>query len=213
MKRLTIGALSLFLMSCGETDENSLTNQVAGLVFGGGEATPAPASPRVTEEQLLASRGQYLRVNIRDLERRDTMVPAGSNGARTTWIDSASISLTLDDGIVVATRGLPRDLMGADARSTARAIQAGGGTAERRHDYLTDQDQIVTNTLQCTISSEGSDEVARFGQTIPATRYQEVCTGEGLNLTNIYWVNGARGIVRSLQAVSPDAGYLQIDVF
>jgi hypothetical protein len=141
------------------------------------------------------------------------MVQAGANGARTTWIDSASISLTLENGIAVATRGLRRDLMGADTEQTWNAIRSGGGTAQRQHDFLDDQDQISTRVLQCSIVLKGSDAVNRLQQTYAATRFEEKCTSELLSFTNIYWLNRAGAMIRSVQAVSPDAGYLQIDVF
>jgi hypothetical protein len=141
------------------------------------------------------------------------MVQAGANGTRTTWIDSESISVTLDGGIVVATRGLPRDLMGAEVRPTIQAIRAGGGTVQRQHDFLDDQDQIVSTVLDCVIEGKGADGITRLGQSISTSRFEERCTSDGLSLTNIYWVNSTRGIVRSLQAVSPDAGYLQVDAF
>lgn len=211
--RMGLAALAFGLMACGEVDESDLGGQVVGLIRDRDSGEQAPAQLSVTQEQLLSTRGQFLRVNIRELERWDTMVQAGENGARTTWIDSARISLTLEEGIVVATRGLRRDLMGAETRATAQAIRAGGGTAVRTHDFLDDQDQIVTMVLNCEIASQGADAITRLGETINATRYEEQCVSDDLTLTNLYWVNNTRGIVRSLQAVSPDAGYVQVDVF
>jgi len=104
--RMGLAALAFGLMACGEVDESDLGGQVVGLIRDRDSGEQAPAQLSVTQEQLLSTRGQFLRVNIRELERWDTMVQAGENGARTTWIDSARISLTLEEGIVVATRGL-----------------------------------------------------------------------------------------------------------
>lgn len=213
MIRTGLAIVVLGLMACGETDENDIGSQVVGLIRERQAEPAAPTQLAVTEDQLLSTRGQFLRVNIRELERWDTMVQAGANGTRTTWIDSASISLTLEDGIVVATRGLRRDLMGAQTRATAQAIRAGGGTAVRQHDFLDDQDQITTAVLDCVIEAKGADNITRLGEAIATNRFEERCSSDGLSLTNIYWVNSSRGIVRSLQAVSPDAGYLQVDVF
>jgi len=210
--RIGFGIAALALMSCGETDDNELGAQVLGLLF---DAEQAPVSqvPTVSEADILASSGQFIRVNIRELERLDTMVAVGENGPRTTWMDSANISLTLEDGIVVATRGLRRDLMGAEVLQTWAAIRAGGGDSTRQHDFMSDQDQITTSVLQCSIALQGTEDVTRFGQTRVATKFEERCTSDGLSFVNIYWVSGQGTLLRSLQAVSPDAGYLQIDVF
>lgn len=213
MVRFGMALATFALMSCGDARGGGLGGQVAGLLLGGGESAAAPQSLNVTEDDLLNNPGTYMRVNIRDRNRWDTMVKAGSNGARTTWIDGESIAVTEENGIVVATRGLPRDIMGADTAATWNAIRAGGGTVQRQVDFLDDQDQISSKVLQCRIVSEGSSPVTRLKRTYPAFRFEEECRGEGLSLTNVYWLNPSGRMIRSLQAVSPDAGYLQIDVF
>ena len=201
------------LVGCSEAGGSGLLSRAAGLVLGEDDA-PTRAQPvSVPEEELLGNPGKYMRVNIRDMGIWDTLVAGGENGARTTWLGASGVGVTVESGVVVATRGLPRDLMGADASQTVQAIRAGGGTATRVHDFLSNQDEITQFTMQCEITSKGADDVSRMGQTIAATRYEELCRSDGLTLTNVYWVDRTRRIVRSLQAVSPDAGYLQIDVF
>lgn len=204
----------LCLAACGTLREDNPGTQVAGLA---GQLitgqTGARAAVLVSQEEILSNPGKYMRVNIRDLDRWDTMVEAARNGSKVTWVDSENNSITLENGVIVATRGLPRDLMGADTAQVWAAIRAGGGNAQRTHDFLTDQDQISQQLLQCRIAQQGSDTVRRLGQTLDATRFEEKCAGEGLQLTNIYWVNRSGLLLRSLQAISPDAGYLQIDVF
>ena len=74
-------------------------------------------------------------------------------------------------------------------------------------------DQSLQFALTCTLEGKGADEVNRLGQSLPAQRFEEVCRSENLTLTNVYWADRSGKIIRSLQAVSPDAGYLQIDVF
>jgi hypothetical protein len=202
------------LVACGEQEgDPDILTQAAGLVINTNTQARAPRSSSVPDEELLNNPGKYLRINVRDIGAFDSLMTVGSNGARTTWIGASGISVTIEEGVVVATRGLPRDLMGADARQTVNAIQQGGGTSVRVHDFLTDQDQITQYRLECTIEIKGAEPVNRLGQSIPAIRFEELCRGEGLTLTNVYWMDANRSIIRSLQAVSPDAGYLQLDAF
>ena len=135
------------------------------------------------------------------------------SGSKVTWVDSENNSITLENGVIVATRGLPRDLMGADTAQVWAAIRAGGGNAQRTHEFLTDGEQITQQLLQCRIVAQGSDTVRRLRQELDSRRFEETCEGDGLQLTNIYWLNRDNLLLRSLQAISPDAGYLQIDVF
>lgn len=216
IKHILFGLALTGLTACGTLGGEGSGAQIAELAVGiatGRSGEAAPAASSVTQEQILNSSGKYLRYNIRNLDRWDTMVPAATNGSRVTWVDSENNTVTLDNGIIVATRGLPRDMMGASANQTWAAIRAGGGKAQRTHETLDDNDQISQQLLQCSIVSKGPDTVNRLGQTLNSRRFEEICAGEGLQLTNIYWVNGSGTLLRSLQAISPGAGYLQIDVF
>ena len=216
IKAIAVGVVVFGITACGSLTEEGTGSQVAelatGLVTGqGGDA--APTTLAVTEEQIFANPGQNMRVNIRDLDRWDTMVASAQNGGRVTWVDSENNTISLDNGIVVATRGLPRDLMGAEVSQVWAAIRAGGGNAQRPHEFLTDGEQITQQLLQCRIVAQGSDTVRRLRQELDSRRFEETCEGDGLQLTNIYWLNRDNLLLRSLQAISPDAGYLQIDVF
>lgn len=213
MIRFIVVPLAMAVASCGAIAGNPMVATVVGTVAGVDASEQATQPISVSREELLANPGTYMRVNIRDRDRWDTMVKVGENGARTTWIDGESITLTEENGVVAATRGLPRDIMGADTAPTWNAIRAGGGELQRRVDFLDDQDQILSRVLQCRIVSEGSDPVNRLDLSYPATRFREECSSDGLSLANIYWVNPSGRIIRSVQAISPDAGYLQIDVF
>ena len=208
IKHILTTALALVVLaSCGATD------RLAQLAMGQ-SATPEQADiTLVSAEEMLANPGTYVRVNIRNQEAWASFTLVGQNGLRKTWIAPQNLSLTFENGIVVATRGLPRDLMGAEVSQVWDAIQRGGGTAQRQHDIITDQDGITTKLLQCSIASEGTESVTRGEREIPASRYKETCESETLIFTNIYWLNQQGNMIRSLQAVTPDAGYLQIDVF
>lgn len=212
---LTCLATVYALSACGPLNEGSTASQIVGLATAriSGAPAPAPVGLGVTQEQVLGNPGTYMRVNIRDIDQWDTMARAGQNGDRVTWVNGSNVTLTLQDGIMVATRGLPRDLMGADVSGTRTAIRAGGGNSQRIHEYLSDQDGISTQVLQCRIGSQGAEVIERLQQTLNSVRFEENCEGENIQFTNIYWVNQRGAIIRSLQAVSSDAGYLQIDVF
>ncbi|MEJ6403133.1 YjbF family lipoprotein [Yoonia sp. 2307UL14-13] len=203
--------IMLFLGACGPLAEGGIASQLTSVVTGGQEAPQPAAAP--SREEILGNPGKFIRVNTRNRQRWDTHVVAGTNTNRSTWVDSENSSITFENGIVVATRGLPRDLMAADVSQSWAAIRAGGGEATRIHEYLTNMDQISTELLQCRIASQRRETVSQFKIDRNATRFEEKCESETLEFTNVYWVNDAGAVIRSLQAVSPDAGYLQIDVF
>lgn len=207
---------SLFAaVGCGPLAQGTVAGQVVDTVkTRTAGAAPAPQTQlAVSQEEILSSSGKYMRVNIRNKDSWDTMVQVAVNGTRSTWIDNRNISVTVEDGIVLATRGLSRDLMAANVAETRAALRAGGGDAKRTHEFITNLDGISAKVLQCRIVSKGPDMVERLQTRQNTDRFEENCQGAGLEFTNIYWVNRAGEVVRSLQAVSPEAGYLQIDVF
>ncbi len=218
MKNIWISALglaALALTGCGPLNEGGTAGQIGQLVVGrvtGAQAAPPPPAG-LPQEELEANPGKYMRVNIRDQKRWDSMVRSGANGSRVTWVNPNNISLTVDNGILVATRGLPRDLMGADVSETLSAIRSRGGNAQRTHEFIADDDGISMELLQCRIAFEGPEVIERLQKRLNSVRFQETCKGETLGFTNIYWLNSNGQMLRSLQAVSPDAGYLQIDVY
>ncbi len=214
--RLIILGLALTgATACGPMAKNNTFSQLGGALLGLGKGAPEAPAPAasITREQVVSEPGKYIRVFTRNLDRWDTNVQSGSNGNRSTWVDSASVSITFENGIVVATRGLVRDLMAADVSEVSAAIRSGGGEARRRHEFLTNMDRISTELLQCRIVSQGAETIERLKTKQNTTRFEEKCASEGLQFTNVYWVNGAGRIIRSLQAISPQAGYLQIDMF
>lgn len=215
LKTITCALGMAALAACGPLERNSMASQVSGLVVGiaTGTVTQATPSQGVPQEELLANPGKYIRVNIRNRERWGTAVESGRNDNRVTWIDNDKISVTFENGIVVATRGLPRDLIAADVSESWSAIRSGGGEARRRHETLSNMDRISTEVLQCRIVSEGSETIERLGNKLKATKFTEECASPGLEFANVYWLNRQGRMLRSLQAISPGAGYLQIDNF
>ena len=112
---------------------------------------------------------------------------------------------------MVATRGFPRDLMAADVDDVMRALIASGGAATRTHQILSDTDQIETVTYTCTVASKGRETIGILGRQIGTERFEEACASDRLAFTNQYWIDNSGTVVRSLQAIAPESGYIQLD--
>lgn len=211
-----IAAASLLVLSaCGPLNSGGIGTQLGEVAreIAAGRQTGEAAAPAGPPADILEVPGKYIRVNVSNQGRLDTGVEAGENATRTTWIDGSNLGVTFENGIIVATRGLPGDLIAAEVSETWAAIRSGGGDAKRTHEFLTNLDGISTELLQCRIDFGGIEEVRRLGTSQDGRRFDEKCTGASFIFTNVYWLNRDGDIIRSLQAISPQAGYLQIDVF
>lgn len=207
-------AFAATLTACGPLNENNVANGVLDTVrtrFSGEPATPAPTAPVLTRAQVDANPGSFLVLNAYNGTMISAMAAGAQNGNRTTWLSASGPSVTTRNGILVATRGFPRDLMAADVTDVMRALVAGGGSATRTHDTLSDTDQIVTQTFTCTVSSKGRETISILGRQIATEHFDEACQSDRLGFTNSYWIDGLGTMVRTLQAVAPDSGYIQLD--
>lgn len=214
-RKFWAGAAVLGLLTaCGPMAENTLgANLFRAQIAKARGATPAPqpaAAPAINP--ATAAPGEILIVTIMSRAAVAPLTKIAQNGGTVTWISPGKVSLTLKDGILIATRGLNEDLMGADVAGVRAALAAGGGTATRTHSFLDSEDQIHSNRFNCTITPEGVEEIAAATGSRNAVKYNEQCEGDKFLFTNVYWLDAPGGnIVQSRQAVAPTSGFLQIN--
>ncbi|MCB5199088.1 YjbF family lipoprotein [Loktanella sp. TSTF-M6] len=213
---IALGACILGMTACGPLNEG---DQGAGAVRQAlnylplpGQEPAAEAAPFVVTRAMVDQLpGDVMVVEAYEGTSRALMVPAAINLNRVTWISEDEASITTENGIVIATRGFPRDLMAASVIESRRALAAGGGNAVRTHETLSDLDQISTEVLQCSINSAGPETIQIVELDVFTQRYEEQCQNENLSFTNTYWLDGSGQIVRSRQAISPELGFLVLD--
>ena len=210
---VTITAL-LVATACGPLAQNQpLVSGVEGLANAGSDLWgEAPVDPRasLTREAIDAAPNDLLLFARVDEELASTFARAASNGGVNTWVSDAGDSLTLRKGLVVATRGLGNDLMGADLAQVYPALVRGSGSATRIHDYLGGEDQIVRRSYQCQITTLRSDVIEIIQRRYETRVVREACTGEAGSFTNVYWIDAAGAIWQSRQWVSARVGAVDV---
>ena len=206
--RVLIGlSLALVLTACGPLNEGRGTPAFLSQLLSTEDTSAAPAIP---PEIANAGPGEVLLVTLRARGAVAPMLRTGQNGNRVTWASPGKVSMTFEDGILISTRGLGDDLMGADIGSLASAIRAGSGTVQRKHSYLNSLDQIVTNEVTCTITSGGTETVGLLAGPANLRKVTERCEGRRLVFENTYWLRGSQ-IIKSLQAIAPSQGFIETE--
>jgi hypothetical protein len=61
------------------------------------------------------------------------------------------------------------------------------------------------------VASQGGETIGILGRQIATERFSEACTSDILSFNNTYWIDFSGNLVRSLQAIAPDSGYIQLD--
>lgn len=211
LKRL---ALLAVLSACGPLNESQIgagfAASLSSRVSGAASEAPAPETASgggLTRAQIDATPAALMVVTVVETRASDLVQAVGQNGSRITWINRDQRSLTFDRGLLVATRGLGFDLMGAEV-AQVRAGLAGTGNHSRVMDFLDGFDQIQSVEFACTMTQRRSDTITIVEKSYATRVVQERCTAGDLSFANTYWVD-ANGIIwQSRQWVSPQVGYV-----
>ena len=211
MKRIWImslmSAVLAGLAACGPLQQDRLTfGAVRGIVAGGADESPAP-SPPLTRAFIEAQPVDLLRISIISRGAAGLTSLAGRNGGKVTWIGEEGIGFVFDNGLLIGTRGLGDDLMGADVSGAIRSLN-GGGNHLRTLDFMNGLDQIERLTFRCTTAATGSETITIFERSYATTVIEERCRGDIGTFTNTYWRDGSGTIWQSRQWISLDVGYL-----
>lgn len=214
MKRIW-GALALLgltiLAGCGNGPNQEIARGMlknVHLPFGK-RAAPSQVA-QLTRAQVDALGVPLLRVTALKLKTQALLGVYGTNGPVTTWSTTDKTTIALKGGIVVATRGLPGDLMSAAVPSLAD-IAAGDGVVARTHYYLGKNDQTEPEVFRCTLATAGAEEITVVGLAYRTRHVTESCVAGGQSFTNDYWIDAKGAVRRSVQWISPHAGALEIE--
>lgn len=203
--KLAAGALLLCLAACGNDSETRFDLKKLGIGMPG--RAPAAAPVALTPEVLRRSPLPLMEVAVEQDGRRSVMARIVQRAGVETFSSSDDVTVTLRNGVLEQTRGLGRDLMSSMQGSGARPGHAAGQWS-RSWQVLGADDAVVTLTLACAARSAGVQPINLDGQVFTVTRWDERCTGHGIEVTNQFYT-GSDGMIRqSKQWLGPDAGYL-----
>jgi len=176
-----------------------------------------------TQEQSIEAQKRYLKLR----ERSDSVLQVGVEdrggqtapllrktqiGDKSTWTTIDNVTLTLQDGVLVASRGLGRDLMSADVSQTVQRLQSGStGMVKRFHSYLNGEGQVVIRSYVCEVGTRGPRDITISGTPRSTRLMQEKCNGAEDSFQNLYWLDRRSGkILQSRQWVGPEIGMLSL---
>lgn len=139
-----------------------------------------------------------------------TLTPYPGQGDGQTWLGADGATITLDQGILKASRGMGTDLMGSSSTFPLwKNISSTGTIYSRELSYIDGKNKIYRLILDCKIKKNGPQEKLEiWGVVFLVTKYEEKCRRSEGTITNIYYLD-TRGIVRkSLQFHSERIGYI-----
>ncbi len=190
----------------GDALTQALTGMAGELVGRRGEAEPAQPLTRA----MIEASGQPMMLAIAPSRGTQALlVPVARNRGVDVWATGDSATLSLRDGIFIASRGLGNDLMSAAAPSGAQ-ITAGAGNTSRSYFTLDGEDRTQRADFACTLSRHAAAPIEIVERQFEVHEVKETCIGAENGFVNRYWIDRRGRIVQSLQWVGTDVGFLQL---
>lgn len=127
------------------------------------------------------------------------------------WVTEDKVSVTLRDGIVIATRGLRGDLLSSSTLARSGGAQGPEGRGSRLFDLRFGDHESKTLEMACEVVDLGAENLEIVELTYATHHLQERCEGAGGRIANDFWVDTRTGRVwQSRQWVGPLNGYIRI---
>lgn len=207
---LAAAVSAVLLAGCGEeiSESRKVIQAVTTSLLPGGQDNAPLQRPQFSRAAIEEAGQDFVLASVPQRGVAALLQRAGENGPEVTWLAEDGVSVTYEQGFLVATRGLGPDLMAADISGVAAAVARGGGSATRIHEYLDGNDQIVRHEYSCRIERVGRERITIYERSYDTEKYEETCQRGGQTFANSYWIDALGVVWKSRQLISPPVGYL-----
>ena len=199
---LLISILVLTLATCSNTPELE-TGEIKILATLEKAFLQSNQPKQFIDARILLTRQQIDKVKIPVLF---VELPSGQNGTLTlypgqgigqTWLGADGATITLNRGVLKASRGMGDDLMGSSSSMPNWSkINKESKSYSRELKYITGNNKISKLILDCKIKKSDKPEIIEiWGIDFNVTKYEEDCEQGDFNITNSYYLDDI-GIVR-----------------
>lgn len=142
-----------------------------------------------------------------------TLTPYPGLGVGQTWLGADGATVTLDKGVLKASRGIGNDLMGATSEMPNwEKINQKTVTYNRQLSYLDGNNKINKFVLECKMKKYNKKEITKIWDVeFKVRKYDEDCSYEGKIVKNTYYLDDQYIVRKSLQYHSETLGYLYFE--
>ena len=142
-----------------------------------------------------------------------TLTPYPGQGIGQTWIGADGATITLERGVIKASRGMGDDLMGSfSSMPPWSKISKNTESYSRNLAHITGNNKIAKRVFNCNIKKSSSDlQIEIWDTNFIVDKFEENCSNKSFTFQNTYQVD-ARGITRrSSQYHSETLGSINIE--
>lgn len=176
----------------------------------GSSAAPADSMAfELTPDMIAQTGGNVIMVRVASKGITAPMVLAGRNADVLTFSGGGVVSLSMRDGVILATRGFGDDLMSART-PTLRQLTSGARSYQRSYELLDGLNRLQEYTAGCNVEPSGTEPVSLLGRIITTRVIAETCVIDAGRIDNRYWISPAGKVVQARQWISPSIGFIEI---
>ena len=171
------------------------------------------------DSKLLLNRDKIDEANIPVLfvelpsGQNGTLTPYPGQGIGQTWLGADGATLTLQRGLLKASRGMGDDLMGSSSSMPPWSkIKNKKQTYSRELNHITGDNKISKSVYKCDIKQISSGEIIKIWDiNFKVAKFQEVCFNSKSMFKNVYQVDNQSVVRRSSQFHSETIGSIIIE--
>ena len=139
-----------------------------------------------------------------DKKNQATLVSLGNNEERLTWVSSDGISLSYDDGVLIATRGYSQDLLSLRYKKPKKIFSSSYLEYDKTHRYLNGENRYNEIHFKCTGKKMAPRSIEIVEYTLLVDKYVETCVNKQYKYINEYdLLSGTTVVMKSKQWISP----------
>jgi hypothetical protein len=202
-----LGSILLLFAACSskiEPSQDMLVVEQLKLIFNKNEVNER-IDPRkvITRSMIDESNIPLILIEILDENQIATLSAFPGSTLNEVWLSADGRTVTTQNGMLIGTRGMNYDLMGADVGAASYSLEKTiSGKREPHHrrlfKYLAADNQDKIIEYSCVFSKESQETIFIFEKPYKTLRVSESCESGGLQFKNTYWVE-KNGMIRKSQ--------------
>ena len=165
----------------------------------------------VTQEQVAEIPAPMVVIYLPGRQSWGSLQEVSRNGANQTFISSDAIALTLQNGVLVSSRGFDYDLLASEPSTTLSALRGNTGNYTRVMRFLTPLSAVEVRQFTCSAQAAGRENIVIAYVSHNTRRINETCSDGVVEYVNSYWLDQRNIIRKSRQWISQEMG--QIDIY
>jgi len=206
----------LALSACGnslelETGETKVLKLIKDKMDAPSGATAYIDARKLVSREILDGVGVPILFVEIDRGQNGTLSQYPGEGLGQTWLGVDGSTITLDNGLLKASRGMGDDLMGSEISLEIDWSDIEDISYERRMAYLRLDNKTLINEYTCTLTDmKRMEKINLFDADFSVNHFQETCRGAAGSFVNDYYID-TEGLVRNSRQYQGDKiGYMTI---